>query len=218
MLPYPVIFWDLDGTLLDTLADLTASLNFTLAAFGFPPRTATEVRRFLGNGAARLIQEAAPAGTDPARQAELLACFRQHYNAHCQEQTRPYPGVPELVRALGERGAVQAVLSNKPDMAVGQLVRGFFGDAFALALGDRPGIPKKPAPDPILFAAEQLRLSLDRAIYVGDSEVDLATARNAGLPCLSVTWGFREEAFLRQQGAVHLARSAAEAGAFLGAV
>ena len=189
------IIFDLDGTLLDTLGDLHAAVNHTLAEFGYPLRTMEEVRRFLGNGAQWLIRMALPEGAD---WAPVLAAFHTYYAAHCDERTRPYPGISEALAVLGEKYPL-AVVSNKPDGAVKELSKIYFPALYAR--GEDVDCPRKPAPDMVRKAMEAL--DAQRCVYVGDSDVDILTARNVGAPCLSVTWGFREEAELRAAGGVH---------------
>ena len=202
------ILWDLDGTLLDSLGDLHAATNYALGVFGCPPRTLEQVRRFVGNGAGLLIQRALPGlpGDPPAEQ--VLEAFRQYYTVHCGDHTRPYAGIPEAMERLKAQGFSMAVVSNKPDSAVKPLCRGYFG---ALkAFGETEGCPRKPAPDMTLRAAGELGIAPERCVYVGDSEVDVATARNAGMVCLSVLWGFRDRRELEQAGAVHFCRTPEE--------
>ena len=179
------ILFDLDGTLLDTLDDLMDATNRSLALFGYPQRTRAEIRRFVGNGAGRLIAQAVPEGADPA---PVLAAFQADYPEHCQVKTGPYPGIPEALATLQEKYPI-AIVSNKPDAAVKPLCAAYFPGVFAL--GETKDCPRKPAPQMIKKAMEAI--GADRCIYVGDSEVDVLTAKNAGVPCLSVLWGFREE-------------------------
>lgn len=193
------VIWDLDGTLLDTLADLTDSTNRTLAHFGFPIRTAWEVRSFVGNGVGQLLAKAVPPGTEEAVTRQALNWFHLDYAHHCQDQTGPYPGIPEALAALKALGYPMAVVSNKPDGAVKELARQWFPDLYAR--GEGPDCPRKPAPDMVFRAMEAL--GVERCVYVGDSEVDIRTARRAGVPCLSVLWGFREEAELRRAGGTY---------------
>lgn len=196
------ILWDLDGTLLDTLEDLQAATNYALAQYGCPARSLEEVRQFVGNGAARLIRLALPGrDKDPAWQ-DVLAAFRVYYDAHCQIKTKPYPGVLQALTEL-RHAFPMAIVSNKPDSAVKSLCRAYFGDLFAC--GESPARPRKPVPDMLRYAMEQI--GADRCIYVGDSEVDIATAANAGVPCLSVLWGFRDRDTLLRAGARHLCQS-----------
>jgi phosphoglycolate phosphatase len=189
------ILFDLDGTLLDTLGDLHAAVNHVLLQFGYPGRSIEEVCRFVGNGARRLIEQAVPAGEEH-RVDHVLAAFQAHYAAHCDILTKPYDGIPEALEVLAARYPL-AVVSNKPDRAVKELAKVYFPNLYAR--GESTDCPRKPAPDMVLKAMEALEA--ERCVYVGDSDVDILTAKRAGVPCLSVTWGFREEAELRQAGA-----------------
>ena len=186
------ILFDLDGTLLDTLGDLHAAVNHVLAEFGYPERTIREVCSFVGNGAAQLIRLAVPEGADPA---PVLSAFQSWYAAHCDVLTAPYAGIPEALAILGQRYPL-AVVSNKPDRAVKELAKIYFPTLYAR--GESTDCPRKPAPDMVFKA--MAAIGVERCIYVGDSDVDIVTAKNAGVPCLSVTWGFREEAELREAG------------------
>lgn len=193
----PAILFDLDGTLLDTLGDLHAATNAVLQQFGYPPRTLEEVCAFVGNGARVLIERAVPAGAEAAVPV-VLAAFQSHYASHCDILTKPYDGIPAVLETLGEKYAL-AVVSNKPDSAVKELAKIYFPTLYAR--GESADCPRKPAPDMVLRAMEAL--GADRCVYVGDSEVDVLTARNAGVPCLSVTWGFRDMDCLTAAGATH---------------
>lgn len=179
------ILFDLDGTLLNTLEDLQDSVNHVMDSMHYPRRTLEEVRRFVGNGAARLLCQAVPEGGDPG---EALRRFQEYYPAHCRIKTAPYPGIPEALEILSARYPV-AIVSNKPDAAVKPLCADYFPGIFSL--GETVGCPRKPAPDMVFRALREI--GADTCIYVGDSEVDVLTAKNAGVPCLSVTWGFRRE-------------------------
>lgn len=187
------VIFDLDGTLLDTLDDLTDAVNVTMSRFGYLPRSREEVRRFVGNGAKKLIERAVPAGADyePA-----LAAFREYYDANCRRKTGPYPGVLAALKRIKEEYPV-AIVSNKPDSAVKALCADYFPGCYAM--GEHGGCPRKPAPDMVLEA--MAAIGVDTCVYVGDSEVDVQTARNAGVPCLSVLWGFRSRQELEQAGA-----------------
>ena len=197
------VLFDLDGTLLDTLDDLAASVNAALAAFSLPMRTREEVRRFVGNGAERLIRLALPGEeTDPPAE-EVLKVFRTHYNAHCLDRTRPYDGILEALRQLHMPAAI---VSNKPDSAVKPLCARFFPGV--PAFGETADCPRKPAPDMLFRGLEAL--GADRCVYVGDSEVDILTARNAGMPCLSVLWGFRDKETLEAAGGTVFCRTPEE--------
>lgn len=192
------ILFDLDGTLLDTLQDLIDSTNATLAHFGYPLRTAEEVRQFVGNGAKRLFEMALPEGSTPQTVAEALAWFKEYYPAHSQIKTKPYDGILEALEEIRKEFPV-AVVSNKPDVAAKPLCKTYFGDIYAQ--GESSACPRKPAPD-MVFAAMKA-LGAESCIYVGDSEVDVLTAKNAGVPCLSVLWGFRDKQILVEAGAEH---------------
>lgn len=195
------ILFDLDGTLLDTLEDLKDGVNHTLEVFGYPTRTLEEVRRFVGNGAARLLQLAVPAGADWEAPLEE---FRRYYAAHCQVKTAPYPGIPAALEALSAHPI--AIVSNKPDEAAKKLCREYFPGIYAQ--GEHPGCPRKPAPD--MVQAAMAHIGADRCIYVGDSEVDVCTARNAGVPCLSVLWGFRDRTAICRAGGTHFCQTPGE--------
>lgn len=208
-MPYETILFDLDGTLLDTLADLTDAVNRTLMRFAFPCRTRAEVRAFVGNGARRLMELAVPGGAEQVQFDAILDDYKADYAAHCRVHTAPYPGVPELLRTLCAQGKRLAIVSNKPDDAVQALQRDFFPNV-SVAVGERAGVRRKPAPDTVLAALQQLGAGPENAVYVGDSEVDLETARNAGLPCISVSWGFRDRELLLAHGAQAVADNCAQ--------
>ncbi len=195
------IIWDLDGTLLDTLQDLMDATNYALRSFGCPERDLEEIRRFVGNGAGLLIQRALP-GTDhdPDWKA-VFDCFHEYYDKHCRIKTVPYEGIMELLAQLKNQGYPMAVVSNKPDSAVKILSADYFGDLFTVTTGEVSGCPRKPAPDLVFRAADALGLTPKQCIYVGDSEVDVQTAKNADMRCISVLWGFRDEQFLKENGA-----------------
>ena len=186
------ILWDLDGTLLDTLEDLADAVNFALQQFGYPLRSIEEVRSFVGNGARRLIERAVPANGDADA---VFDVFRIYYDAHCQIKTKPYDGIVEALRQLGEKYPM-AVLSNKPDSAVKPLCAQYFPGLYAR--GESTDCPRKPAPDMVFKAMEAI--GVETCIYVGDSEVDVLTAKNAGVSCLSVLWGFRDRAEIEDAG------------------
>ncbi len=198
---YQLAIFDLDGTILDTLEDLTDGVNYALTECGYPVRTIDEVRSFVGNGIRRLIERALPSGTPEAEIDHVHGIFSPYYRAHCDVKTRPYDGIPEMLRMLRESGIRTAVLSNKADFAVQPLVRQYFGGLFDLAFGERDGIPRKPAPDAVFEILAQLGVEKSQAVYIGDSNVDVETARNAGLDCICVDWGFRDRAQLRDAGA-----------------
>lgn len=189
------LLFDLDGTLLDTLEDLLDATNYALGQFGFPARDLQQLRRFVGNGAANQIRLSAPEGTPQETLDQVLAVYKPYYTAHCQQKTRPYAGIPEVLAQLKQDYAI-AIVSNKPDGAVKALCAEFFPGCFAL--GETPDCPRKPAPDMIHKAMQAI--GADRGIYIGDSEVDVLTARNAGLPCVSVLWGFRDREDMEAAG------------------
>ena len=207
---YTSVLFDLDGTLLDTLGDLTAAMNRTLTRHGLPERTRQQMRTALGNGARRLMELSVPAGTDGALFETLLAEYNADYAAHCRIETAPYPGVDALLRQLHAQGRKLAIVSNKPDEAVRALRAEFFADTVPIAVGETAAIRRKPTPDMLLAAMAQLGADPASTVYVGDSEVDIATARAAGLPCISVLWGFRDRDVLEQAGAQQFAADAGE--------
>ncbi len=217
---YNTFIFDLDGTLLDTLHDLAASTNYALRQYGMPEHSVDDVRRFVGNGVRMLMQRAIPDGAQNPRFEDVFATFRQHYMHHSLDTTQPYDGVPEMLQALQQRGCQLAVVSNKMMAATQELVAHFFPEIpVAIGENEAAGIRKKPAPDTVYEALRQLQtLRGDHsssaapqssqtacdAVYVGDSDVDLQTAHNAGIPCISVLWGFRDRDFLLQHGATTL--------------
>ncbi len=202
---YETIVFDLDGTLLDTLDDLWISVNAGLQAAGLPLRTREEVRAFVGNGIYKLM-ERATGGAEKEVLTLAFEVFKKHYALHCEDNTAPYAGIIPLLRALKERGIKTAVVSNKADFAVKKLSATYFGELVALAVGENEegGIRKKPAPDSLLAVMKELGASAETTVYVGDSEVDIQTAKNAGVPCISVTWGFKDEGFLLENGGTKL--------------
>ncbi|MBQ2991761.1 MAG: HAD family hydrolase [Clostridia bacterium] len=205
------VIWDLDGTLLDTLDDLTASTNAALASCGLPARTKDEVRRFVGSGVRRLMEQAVgEPGAEHPDFDRIMDAFVAHYGAHSRDKTAPYDGVMEMLHALSAEGIVHAIVSNKIDSAVKALSREYFGGLMHSSVGDDPSRRKKPAPDSVLEAMRLMGVSAQETVYVGDSDVDVITARNAGIPCIAVTWGFRDEACLRGAGAEHIAHTPQE--------
>ena len=202
---YKAIIFDLDGTLTDTLEDLFLSTNYALRSCGLPERTLEEVRRFVGNGVRCLIERAVPEDTESRIIEQCFGTFRAHYLIHCQDNTHLYPGIAALLMSLHAKGYRMAVVSNKLQRGVDDLARTFFNGMIDVAIGEQSGIPCKPAPDMVLAALSQLGVTASEAIYVGDSDVDLQTAANAGLPCISVLWGFRNRDFLVAHGATMFA-------------
>lgn len=198
---YDTVIFDLDGTLLDTLQDLADSVNYALNVNALPQRTVDEVRRFVGSGVARLVARAVPEGTPEGLVSKVLADFRAHYVLNMENRTAPYPGVLELLRRLRADGFHLAIVSNKFDAAVKGLAQAYFEGLLPVAIGEAAGISRKPAPDTVFKALRELGADAGSAVYVGDSDVDIQTAGSAGLPCISVSWGFRDRAFLLEHGA-----------------
>ncbi len=204
------LIFDLDGTLLNTIRDLHCSTNFALRAFGFPERTLDEVNSFVGNGLAMLIRRAVPDGTTEKTVQDVLREMKAHYAEHYHDLTLPYSGIMELLAECKTKGIPMAIVSNKADPFVKSLCKLFFVDYIDVAIGESPDLPRKPAPEMVYSALEQLGVVREDAFYVGDSEVDVQTAKNASLPCLAVTWGFRSEEILIEAGATDLIRDPME--------
>lgn len=212
---YDAVIYDLDGTLLNTLDDLAASVNHALAAFHLPTHSVEAVCAMVGNGMEKLVRRALPADASEALYTEVMAVFRAHYAVHSNDQTHLYSGVAELLEALHQAGVKQAILSNKGDPYVKDLAKTYFERWISVAVGERPAIPRKPHPESALAIVREWGMEAERVLYVGDSDVDILTARNAGLDCASVCWGFRSESQLRQAGAQHLFHIPAELAAFV---
>ncbi len=193
------VIFDLDGTLLDTLCDLGDSVNRMLEKFGFPTHTYEEIKNMVGNGARRLAFNAIPGGEQNERAEECAEYFMSNYHDDANKKTKPYRGIPEILAALRARGIEVAVVTNKPDYAAQALCRMFFADTVSLTLGDRAGMPRKPAPDGVYYIMEQL--GCKHAVYVGDADTDIDVAKNAKIPSVSVSWGFRDRDFLTAHGA-----------------
>lgn len=202
--------FDLDGTLLDTLTDLSVSVNHALRLHGLPPRSVQDVRRFLGNGIRRLMEQSVPRQTSPELFEEVFSSFRTHYMEHCLDQTRPYEGVMPLLQSLSDRGLRLAIVSNKLQPAVTELHQRFFSSVIPVAIGESAEVRRKPWPDAVFAALRRLGSQPSEAVYVGDSEVDLETARRSGLPCVSVLWGFRDRRDLVEAGATCLVETPAD--------
>jgi len=199
------IIWDLDGTLMDTLQDLHEAVNHALSAYHLPLRTLEETRMSVGNGVRRLMILSVPGGEDNPQFEGIFAEFKKYYLVHCQDHTGLYPGIAETLKELKRRGVRMAVVSNKLQSGVDELYEVWFKDTIEVAIGERPEMRRKPAPDMVDYAISQLGIMKEDAIYIGDSDVDIATARNSGLPCISVLWGFRDKNFLTAHGATTFA-------------
>ena len=198
---YKLAIFDLDGTILNTLEDLADSTNYALAAADMPERTIDEVRQFVGNGIHKLIERAVAPGSSDKQIEQVFTIFKAYYKDHCAVKTRPYDGIMELIHVLREKGILTAVVSNKGDFAVQILCEDYFPGMFDFAVGEREGIRRKPAPDSVLAVLEKFQINKEEAVYIGDSEVDIQTAVNAGMKEIAVTWGFRPETFLKENGA-----------------
>lgn len=204
------IIFDLDGTLLNTLEDLYLSTNAALQSCGFPARTMEEVRQFVGNGVRNLMRRAVPEGEENPRFEECFRAFREHYAVHLNDHTGPYEGIMELLEKLRKMGCPAAIVSNKLDSAVKELNRSFFGELIPVAIGESEGVRRKPEPDTVYAAMGELGVSREDCIYVGDSEVDLQTAKNCRIPCVCVSWGFRGRETLESLGAERIVDTAEE--------
>ena len=197
MRPELAIF-DLDGTILDTLGDLRDSVNFALSKNGLQPRTTEEIRAFVGNGIRLLVERAVPENTDRAIIDTCFGDFKAHYKLNSANLTKPYDGIPQVLSELKSTGIKLAVVSNKADFAVQELVESYFPDTFDFVVGEREGVRRKPCPDSVYAAMEYFGVNKNNTVYIGDSEVDVETARNSGIPCVAVTWGFRDRCVLAQ--------------------
>ncbi len=207
---YEAYIFDLDGTLLDTLDDLTDGVNHTLASYGMPIHTIAEICSYVGNGMEKLIERSIEGGHEHPQFDAILADFKSYYGKHCNEKTKPYPGILSLLQTLKEEGKKIAIVSNKGDFAVKELCEIYFKDYVKVAIGESKEVRKKPAPDTVFTAMKELGVKKEDCVYIGDSEVDIQTARNAGIPCISVLWGFRKKTFLQEQGASHFVEQAEE--------
>ena len=206
--------FDLDGTLLDTLDDLTDSMNYMLGKHNFPLRTRDEVRNFVGNGVRKLVERAVPPEykADEEFIDKFYDDFSLYYNSHSDIKTSPYPGTLDMLDKLLENGFDIAIVSNKIDSAVKSLSSKFFGERIKSAIGEKPSIRHKPEPDMVFMAMEEMGADKENSIYIGDSEVDIQTAKNSGIPCISVLWGFKDRKFLEDSGAMAIVESMEELG------
>ena len=209
------ILFDLDGTLLNTLEDLTDSVNHVLRSHDMPERTIAEIRRFIGNGIPTLIRRAVPTGTPEETAVVLTAEMKDYYKAHAQIKTKPYDGIQDLLIELKKRNIRTAVVTNKAEPAAKILCDAVFGDVFTVVIGDDGQHRLKPAPDNVFRAMQLLNAEKSHTLYVGDSDVDMDTAAGAGLESVGVLWGFRDEETLRNSGACHIITEPSELLAFL---
>ncbi|MCR4938984.1 MAG: HAD family hydrolase [Treponemataceae bacterium] len=200
--------FDMDGTILDTLDDLTSSVNHSLQTYGFPQRSREEVRSFVGNGMAQLIHLSVPAGTPQTEEKKVLEEHKSYYHLHSADKTKAFQGITELLRSLKAKGLKTAVVSNKGDSDVKALADKYFKSLFDSSIGSREGVPRKPAPDLLDIALKEMGVAKDDAVYIGDSEVDVATAVNSGLRMITVLWGYRTRKELLEKGADNFVDSA----------
>lgn len=207
---YKLAIFDMDGTILSTLDDLANGVDYALSENGLPARSKQETRAALGRGVRFLIEQSVPAGLSDAEISKVEDDFLKYYKVHSMDNTKPYDGIVELIKEVRASGVKTAVVSNKIDSAVKELCANFFEGAFDVAYGERIGIPRKPDPKPINAIIDEFGLSKNEVVYIGDSEVDLLTANNAKIDHIIVTWGFRDRAFLEQNGAKNLVESMEE--------
>lgn len=205
---YTTIVFDCDGTLLDTLTDLRNAVNYVLRAHDLPERSVPEVKAALGNGVAHLMRQSLPDSISEAEFNTYLDEFKAYYGEHLQDYTTPYPGMLDVLDTLRAKGYKLAIVSNKIQEGITPLNKEYFGDRLPVAIGERPGLQRKPAPDMVLQALKELGSTQSESIYIGDSEVDVATAKNSGLLCIGVTWGFRDEQLHKDLGVKYIARKA----------
>lgn len=194
------LIFDLDGTLLNTLEDLKNATNFALNKFGYPERSIEEIRNFVGNGVRKLIERALLNGAENPDFEACLDTFKKNYKEIMYNHTAPYDGIFEMLKIAREKGCKIAVVSNKFDVAVKELCGRYFGSLIDIAIGESENVRKKPAPDSVFEAMKLLNSKPENSVYIGDSDVDIETAKNAKLPCISVTWGFRDKNFLIEHG------------------
>ncbi len=212
---YKLAIFDLDGTILDTLDDLADSTNFALAAHNFPVRTREEVRRFVGNGVRKLIERALPTDMAKKHTDEVLATFLTHYKTNCNNKTKPYDGILDMLRTVRERGCKTAILSNKADAPVQTLAKLYFDGLIDYAAGEKEGIPRKPAPDGVYAIIEHFGTAAKDCAYIGDSDVDVDTAKNSGMDYIGVDWGFRDREELIARGGKMIAHTVTELTGFI---
>lgn len=204
MKTFDTVIFDLDGTLLNTLEDIADSANYSLTQSGYPGRTLEEIRSFVGNGLGHLMELCLPDGKDNPHYEKCIADFRRHYYGNMQNKTKPYDGILELLKQLSEDNFKMAVVSNKFDQAAKKLTQDYFGNYINVSIGDSENVARKPAPDPVYKALEELGSKAEKAIYLGDSEVDIETAKNSGLISVGAAWGFKGREFLKANGAEYV--------------
>lgn len=207
---YQLVIFDLDGTILDTLQDLADAVNHAMKKNDMPLHTVDEVRQFVGNGIRKLIERSVPKETETAVIDKVHSDFTAYYQVHCADNTAPYAGIPELLQNLREHGIHTAVISNKADYAVQSLCEQYFPNLFDAVAGEKEGTRRKPAPDSVNAVLNALHLTREQAVYIGDSDVDIETAKNAGMPCISVAWGFRDVPFLKEHHASQIVKDVPE--------
>ncbi|MDY5632213.1 MAG: HAD family hydrolase [Bacteroidaceae bacterium] len=207
---YKAAIFDLDGTLLDSILDLCLSTNYALRQMGFAERTLDEVRRFVGNGVGKLIARAVPEGVPEEDVVRTLTIFKEHYVVHCQDNTAPYEGILPMLESLKAAHIPTAIVSNKLQQGVDELFQTHFRGLIDVAIGERPALRRKPAPDMVDLAVETLGVDKRECLYIGDSEVDVRTALGAGLDCVAVLWGFRDRGILSDAGAKNFVARPAE--------
>lgn len=213
---YNTVIFDMDGTLLNTLEDLGDSVNYALRQFGMPEITYAQAASYIGNGVARLVALSMEGGTENPRYDEVFAVFVAHYSEHCRDKTKPYDGMLDLLAKLRDKGYKTAVVSNKYDEAVKELAEFHFAGLLPVAIGETKEIRRKPAPDTVIQALKELNSTVEESVYIGDSEVDILTAKNSNMDCISVTWGFRSREELIESGATVLIDTMDELMALLG--
>lgn len=210
-----LVIFDMDGTSLNTLDDLSDTMNYALEKHQMPLRKSEEIRGFVGNGIHRLVELSVPADTEPEETERVYQDFMAHYKEHCNDKTRPFAGIPELMKKLKEHGRLTALVSNKADYNVQLLDAQYFNGLLDIGVGERKGIARKPSADMVNAVLSELHVDRKDAVYIGDTEVDLKTAANAGMDCISVLWGYRSRSFLEEHGAVCLVKDAEELGKVL---
>jgi phosphoglycolate phosphatase len=215
MRKYNAVIFDMDGTLLDTLEDIAGSVNYALGKLGFPTRDISQIRKSVGNGVVRMLELSLPGGTRNPRINDAVSLFKQHYSKNYRNKTHPYTGVTNLLQNLSASNYKLAVISNKYDEAVNELNAFYFSKYITVAIGEKDGIRRKPAADMLLAALNRLGVKADESVYIGDSEVDIETALNAGVDCISVAWGFRDRDWLKNHGTKTIIDSPWELAALL---